>query len=91
MVRSRIWCFTAIYASPNIHARNALWDKLCDIGGNNAEAMVLIGDFNAVFFAHERSSGILGLGNKDMKFVRMVYEIGLVDLGFSGARSTWCA
>ncbi|XVE48701.1 hypothetical protein DITRI_Ditri01bG0023300 [Diplodiscus trichospermus] len=51
---------------------------------------MLIGDFNAVLFSHERSSGSLGQGNKDSNFSTFVNSAGLVDIGFSGLCYTWC-
>lgn len=41
------------------------------------------------FFSHERSSGSLGVGNKDNAFGDLVTDLGLVDLNFSGPRFTW--
>lgn len=84
------WFFTAIYGSPNVHARLSLWNQLQHIGSNLLSPWLLVGDFNAVLFAHERSSGALGSGNKDSSFVHLVEHLGLVDFGFSGARFTWC-
>lgn len=46
---------------------------------------MVIGDYNAVLFSHERSSGLLGTGNKDRNFGSLVQDLGFVDIGFSGS------
>lgn len=54
------WNFTAIYGSHNVHARAGLWKSMSDISFEVNDPWLLVGDFNAVLFAHERSSGCLG-------------------------------
>lgn len=84
------WFLTVTYGSPNIAARNLLWDALRNFGYDLRVPWMIIGDFNAVLYSYERSSGNLGYGNKDKAFGDMFDEIGLIDLGFSGPQFTWC-
>lgn len=50
---------------------------------------MVIGDFNIVLFSHERSSGLLGMGNKNADFVAFIHASQLIDLGFSGPAFSW--
>lgn len=70
-------------------ARNYLWEALRFIVQDIHSPWLVIGDFNAVLYSHERSSGSLGVGNKDKAFRDFVQDVALIDLGFSGLCFTW--
>lgn len=83
------WFLTITYGSPNVATTNLLWDALRNIGSDIQCPWISIGDFNAVLFSHERSSGLLGIDNKDMAFGDFFSDLGLVDMHFSGPQFTW--
>lgn len=87
--QGKVWLVMLVYGSPSVTFRQLLWDSVRRIGMSCSNPWVLLGDFNAVLYADERSSGLLGQGNKDRAFCSLVDEMGLVDLGFSGPLFTW--
>lgn len=50
---------------------------------------LIVGDYNAVLYSHERSSDLLGSGNKDVAIRSFVQSSKLVGLGFLGPCFTW--
>ena len=58
------------------------------IGSNIRLPWMIIGDFNSVLFAHERSNGnnFVSCNNK---FYQWFSATGLIDLGYSGQSFTW--
>lgn len=54
------WIVTFVYGSPLVSVRRLLWDSLLRFGFDVRAPWVIMGDFNAVLFAEERSSGSLG-------------------------------
>lgn len=72
-----------MYASPNTSERRKLWGKL---DRNNVKGpWALIGDFNFVLKAKERSSD----SGVSLGFQEWVERTGLFDFGYSGPKYTW--
>lgn len=84
LLDGRKWDLIAMYASPHADGRRLLWptlDRICVEG-----PWLLIGDINCTLKAEKRNT----LGRASPSFVQWVEGAGLVDLGYSGPKFTWC-
>lgn len=79
----RKWDLMAVYATPNASRRRSLWSILDQISVEGPWA--LIGDFNCVLKAKERSTD----GGVSSNFVQWVECTSLIDLEYSGPMFTW--
>ena len=83
------WFFTAVYASPMGHVREALWGELERFAGSIAVPWLLAGDFNETKNLNERDHDLEDMARRCSKFSNMIENNELIDLGFSGPRYTW--
>lgn len=81
---TRRWHFTAVYASPKAHIRKLLWPELDAL--HTGDLWMLMGDFNCVLKCEERNTG----SGVSESFAKWVTQRGLIDLGYSGQKFTWC-
>ena len=82
------WFFTAVYGSPLEVGRRSLWKRFHAMARNIQGLWLLMGDFNAILFDHERS----GSGSRVSRsrwFEEWFRESSLIDVGFSGPKFTW--
>ncbi|XP_038977842.1 uncharacterized protein LOC120108329 [Phoenix dactylifera] len=86
----RPWIFAAVYASTDFRARRTLWEeasKLVDQG----QPMLIAGDFNCIDDPQEKMGGRqFSYQRKVREFQEFISTNGLIDLGFTGPRFTWC-
>ncbi|CAL2228539.1 unnamed protein product [Prunus armeniaca] len=87
-LRNHRWLLTVVYANPCPGIHEALW-KYFDglIKASNLPWLVL-GDFNDIVSMDEKCGGNFDQGGK--RFGEWIDRNHLVDLGFSGAKFTWC-
>lgn len=76
------WALTAMYAHPNPSVRRFLWDRSKEVEINRP--WVVVGDFNCVLTAEERSSH----SGASASFQNWVEDSGLLDMGFIRNRLT---
>jgi hypothetical protein len=83
------WLFSGIYAPHNSQSRDIFWSELSAMGNSYGGAWLLLGDFNSILSAAEKSGsrefGTSSHGN----FIDFVNYNALVDLGFVGNKFTW--
>lgn len=79
-----------IYASPLRERRNILWENLKSLSAVNSLPWVIGGDFNDVMAADEKWGGRIASSSRINSFKACMDACGLVDLGFSGPKFTWC-
>lgn len=83
-----VWSIAAVYASTDYVSRRVLWSNLSSFVSSSTSTL-LIGDFNVVTEAEERSRGFsdnVGV----MEFRNFISANGLIDMGFKGSLFTWC-
>ncbi|CAL2255075.1 unnamed protein product [Prunus armeniaca] len=87
-LRNHRWLLIVVYANPCPGIREALW-KYFDglIKASNLPWLVL-GDFNDIVSMDEKCGDNFDQGGK--RFGEWIDRNHLVDLGFSGAKFTWC-
>lgn len=81
------WILTVLYASPNCSLRNNLWCYLENLFSMHRFPWILIGDYNELVAAVDKSFGSLSGRFGGLK--RWVERNALIDLGFKGSRFTW--
>ncbi|WOK98693.1 hypothetical protein Cni_G07405 [Canna indica] len=84
------WLLTGIYASTTASERELFWNYLADLNKNNTPRL-LMGDFNCIEKQEDKKGGRdFCFGKAKRSFNSLKYEAGLIDLGFTGPRYTWC-
>lgn len=84
------WKFTAIYDSLNEQYRIRMIKMLLLLHRTVCNPWLLVGDFNMVMEVDETTSTCSGTGLRCEKFREWCNSMGLVDLGFSKSKCTWC-
>ncbi|KAJ4822368.1 hypothetical protein Tsubulata_014296 [Turnera subulata] len=84
-----IWLFTAVYASPRASLRDSLWRDLHSLAGAMVDPWLLVGDFNVIVDSSERRGISISRSLVCKKFIDLIDQCHLLDLGFSGTPFTW--
>ncbi|XP_020410870.1 uncharacterized protein LOC109946693 [Prunus persica] len=82
------WLLTVVYANPCSRIRESLWKYFDGLACASHLPWLVLGDFNDIASAGEKCGGNLDLGGRS--FVEWIDRNQLVDLGFFGAKFTWC-
>lgn len=85
----REYSIAFVYASPTPHLRRKLWDALSPECLGGKEPWLAIGDFNSVSSADEVSNPNTFALHRNANFNHWIFQEGLIDLGYNGARFTW--
>ncbi|KAK4263664.1 hypothetical protein QN277_029048 [Acacia crassicarpa] len=80
---------TAVYALPCNSQKQILWTELGHMAFTMVEPWTLIGDFNDVAAAIERSGGSEANARRMTLFSDQIHQCHLLDLGAVGPRFTW--
>jgi hypothetical protein len=83
------WCFTAVYASPNVDRRKSLWYDLTEIANNIKEPWMLAGDFNDISSIEEKRGGVRASERRCKNFREQINACKLIDMGSVGPKFTW--
>ncbi|XP_019200030.1 PREDICTED: uncharacterized protein LOC109193611 [Ipomoea nil] len=83
------WSFAAVYGIPNITLRRKLFNELTRLNMNIRGPWLVAGDFNSVCSPDETSNPDNWQNTRCADFTDWIFNEGLVDLGFSGAKFTW--
>ncbi|KAK8623644.1 hypothetical protein V6N13_065010 [Hibiscus sabdariffa] len=78
---------TFVYASPNRRLRYQLWHYTEQLAISITDPWVVLGDFNATLTAADRRG--CSSNSPEQSFSDIVFNCGLMDLGFSGPTFTW--
>ncbi|XP_010243665.1 PREDICTED: uncharacterized protein LOC104587667 [Nelumbo nucifera] len=84
------FALSVVYAKCDRMERMSLWDIIWNLASRISKPWLLARDFNVITCKEEK----VGERNPNVStmddFVDLINVIGLVDLGFSGSRFTWC-
>ncbi|XP_038971839.1 uncharacterized protein LOC120104572 [Phoenix dactylifera] len=84
------WVLCGVYASTDYRVRRPLWHEITSLLAQGIPT-VAVGDFNCIQSADEKRGGAPFTDRIDRREFRDFVQLnGLVDLGFSGPRFTWC-
>ncbi|CAL1384548.1 unnamed protein product [Linum trigynum] len=83
------WFLTAVYASPALIQRRALWQSVRSIAEGMEAPWILAGDFNSILQPSDKMGGAPFDASRARDFQDCVLDSGLTDLGFSGPPFTW--
>lgn len=78
----------SFYGCTESGRRRESWDLIRDLASRSSIPWCIIGDFNDMMFAHEKTGGQRHLKGLLKGFSETVNECGLVDLGFVGIQFT---
>ena len=79
---------SVIYAKCSIRERVPLWDYIRSLASTNMP-WIVGGDFNTIVNSDERIGGCAPNLTSMEDFANCIIDSGLVDIGFSGASTTW--
>ncbi|KAL8487914.1 hypothetical protein ACS0TY_024272 [Phlomoides rotata] len=85
-VHSHTWCFGFVHARSTHTPRRDLWT---DITAHATRSLCVMGDFNVVLGAHERSRGARNPARPTQEFMAFMEEAKLHDVDTSGPQFTW--
>ncbi|GMI63733.1 hypothetical protein HRI_000042600 [Hibiscus trionum] len=89
IVSSEWFFFTVVYAIPKVNVRRLLWTFLENLNPGNDVALILGGDINPTLSRHDQNrSACVGSGVNNL-FSDIMFNLSLVDAGFSGSHLTW--
>ncbi|XP_074327603.1 uncharacterized protein LOC141665516 [Apium graveolens] len=83
------WRYTGFYGCPERKRRKESWEILRTLAGESTLPWCVLGDFNDIMFAHEKSGGRSQPSRLMEGFRSAVNECELLDLGFVGSEFTW--
>ncbi|XP_062089673.1 uncharacterized protein LOC133796210 [Humulus lupulus] len=84
------WRFTGLYGEPDSSLRHHFWNLLRKLRDQANGLWLVGGDINEILFDHEKSCGPPRSRYLMENFRRTLDYTGLYDLGYEGARYTWC-
>ncbi|XP_042958110.1 uncharacterized protein LOC122293656 [Carya illinoinensis] len=83
------WLLTCFYGHPEINRRKETWELLQSFNPRNM-GWGVIGDFNEILSHDEKVGGRIRAESQMRAFREVVEECSLFDLGWRGAKYTWC-
>jgi hypothetical protein len=72
------------------HKRRKAWINLCALLESFEGPWLCFGDFNSTLDANEKKGGRNGSSSASRYLSELMFDLGVVDLGFVGAKFTWC-
>ncbi|GMI84759.1 hypothetical protein HRI_002145200 [Hibiscus trionum] len=83
------WRFTGFYGAPEVENRAASWNLLRQLNDLPDFPWMVMGDFNELLFASEKSGGRLRNSSQMDNFRNALEDCSLKDVGFRGPWYTW--
>ena len=85
------WALVGFYGPPYHRKRIKAWTNLHALLQSITGPWLCFGDFNSILDDNEKEGGRSGSSSSATNFLRnLMFDLGAVDLGFSGAKFTWC-
>jgi hypothetical protein len=86
----QVWKFTGFYGNPEPGKRREGWSLLRYLSSQNPQAWLCVGDFNEIVEDSEKFRAALRPRWQMENFNNTLDYCRLQDLGFAGAKFTWC-
>ncbi|OMO87944.1 reverse transcriptase [Corchorus capsularis] len=83
------WFLTCIYAPPVLENRLEFWNVIREVAASVSGAWIIGGDFNEVMTSDEKERGLPLENRRVLPFHDVIFDCGLMDMGFKGQRFTW--
>lgn len=83
------WFLAVVYGNPNVGLRQKLWHALVLAKLRVESHLLVVRDFNAVVSDTEVNTQGPLTHSRNAGFQEWIFELGLIDLGFSGPMFTW--
>ncbi|XP_060202876.1 uncharacterized protein LOC132631305 [Lycium barbarum] len=81
---------SAVYAKCSARERRDLWDSIDNIKNIWDGPWCIGGDFNVIMDPKEKCGGNPYRASKSLDFISIMEACGLMNIGFTGPRFTWC-
>ncbi|KAK3198369.1 hypothetical protein Dsin_021784 [Dipteronia sinensis] len=88
-IGSMMYWYTFVYASTSASVCHVLWHSLREMAGSFSSSWLVVGDFNAVFGAHECLGSRSPAKGSCKDFKSMNEDCNLIGVRSQGARFTW--
>ncbi|XP_075674808.1 uncharacterized protein LOC142643997 [Castanea sativa] len=83
------WYLVGFYGPPYAAKKRKAWENLCALLETFQEPWICFGDVN-IFLDSEEKDGGRAESSMSLNFLKdILFELGAIDLGFSGCRFTW--
>ena len=83
------WYLVGFYGPPYASKKRKAWENLCALLETFQEPWICFGDFNIVMDSEEKDGGRAECSMSPNFLKDSLFELGAIDLGFSGSRFTW--
>ncbi len=83
------WSLIGFYGHLYYSKRRKAWTNLCALLESLDGPWLCFGDFNVVLGAEEKEGGKCGSSSATNFLKNLMFDLGAVDLGFSGTKYTW--
>jgi hypothetical protein len=83
------WILVGFYGPPYHLKRKKAWENLCALLESFEESWMCIGDFNVILDDEEKEGGNKGNSSCPNYLKEILFQMGAVDLGFTGNKFTW--
>ncbi|XP_019258738.1 PREDICTED: uncharacterized protein LOC109236955 [Nicotiana attenuata] len=81
---------TAVYAKCTTSEKRDLWDSIHNMNNTIDGPWCIGGDFNIIMDPTEKLGGNPHRAYRSLDFISTMESCGLMDIGFTGPRYTWC-
>ena len=83
------WYLVGFYGPPYASKKREAWENLYALLETFQEPWICFGDFNIVMDSEEKDGGRAECSMSPNFLKDILFELGAIDLGFSGSRFTW--
>ena len=83
------WSLIGFYGPSYYRKHRKAWTNLCVLLESLDGPWLCFGGFNTVLGAEEKEGGKCGLSSATNFLKNLMFDLGAVDLGFSGSKYTW--
>ncbi|XP_060177942.1 uncharacterized protein LOC132607882 [Lycium barbarum] len=81
---------SVVYAKCDRQEKEELWEDMVALANQQDLPWIIGGDFNVIVSEEEKQGGLPVTFNETLDFSTCIQSCGLIDVGFTGSKFTWC-
>jgi hypothetical protein len=85
-----VWILVGFYSLPQKSKRRIAWENLHALLESLSDPWVCLGDFIIILEDSEKKGGNAGYFSMPNFLKDLLFDLGAVDLGYTGNKFTWC-
>ncbi|XP_060168986.1 uncharacterized protein LOC132599797 [Lycium barbarum] len=89
-INAKEFFLSVVYAKSKSTGREFLWGYMRTLASTTNSPWAVCGDFNSILTMDEKFGGKPHRIGKSIPFIECLHDCGLMDIGYSGNRFTWC-